>query len=229
MTISVHVLRPETGLSETMERLRRAGLTPIASPLFTIVAVPWSLPDLNQVDAVLLTSGNALRLGGDALAALRHLPVWCVGPVTAALAREAGFTVQVQGDADAAALLAGHARPDRLIRLLWLAGEEHSDLNPPPGITITLRAVYRTDPVAHLGRLPTRPSIIMVHSIAAAERLATWSGDRTTCHIIAISTAAAAATGADWASKNVAERPLDTYMVAMAQQIARMHAETAIC
>jgi len=85
------VIRPEPGCTATVSAARAAGLDPHGFPLFAVVARSWQAPPPDQFDALLLGSANALRAAGPGLAALRHLPAYCVGETTAAAAREAGL------------------------------------------------------------------------------------------------------------------------------------------
>ena len=79
----VLVLRPEPAATATAEKARSLGLEPIVVPLFEIQRVAWDAPDPSAFDALLLTSANAIRIGGDQLQALRGLPVHAVGDRTA--------------------------------------------------------------------------------------------------------------------------------------------------
>ena len=81
------VLRPEPSASATVERARRRGLDAIAMPLFEIEPIAWTAPEAARFDALLITSANALRCGGEELQSLRGLPVYAVGEATADAAR----------------------------------------------------------------------------------------------------------------------------------------------
>lgn len=144
----VLVLRPEPGAAATFARALAAGLQPIAAPIFTLVPQAWDPPDPAAHDAVLLTSANAVRLAGDALAFYRHLPVYAVGAATAEAAVEAGFTDMHAGQSDAFALVGAMAE-DGIGRPLHLAGREHKALADAP-FPITRRIVYAADPVPAL-------------------------------------------------------------------------------
>ena len=64
----VLVLRPEPGAGETAARARALGLEPIVAPLFAVRPIAWAAPDPAAYDAVMLTSANAARHGGDGFA-----------------------------------------------------------------------------------------------------------------------------------------------------------------
>jgi uroporphyrinogen III methyltransferase/synthase len=103
----VLVTRAASQAGELLRALRAAGAEPIAVPLLRVVpcedtrALDEALSDLGRYDALLLTSANAARLfaarasqrGVDLGAA--QLDVVCVGPATAAAAREAGLAVRL--------------------------------------------------------------------------------------------------------------------------------------
>ena len=74
MTRRALVLRPEPGAAATLERLAAAGVVGEAMPLFRVLPRAWS-PPAGAFDALLLTSANAVRHGGEGLARVRHLPV----------------------------------------------------------------------------------------------------------------------------------------------------------
>ena len=95
------ILRPEPGASRTAEEARRLGLEPRIVPLFEIVALAWTAPDPRQFDGMVITSANAIRLGGAGLGRLKALPVHAVGEASAAAARAAGFAVDSTGTGDA--------------------------------------------------------------------------------------------------------------------------------
>ena len=99
------VLRPEPGASATAERARKLGLDPVLLPLFEVEPIEWAAPDPSTFDALLLTSANTIRMGGNQLERLRGLPVHAVGQATADAAHEAGFDVATSGDAGIERLL----------------------------------------------------------------------------------------------------------------------------
>jgi uroporphyrinogen-III synthase len=119
----MHVLvtRPEPQATRTAELLAERGHRTHAAPLAVIEPLEAELPAAVAVDAVLLTSANAVP----ALQAYLHLPVYTVGDATAAAARAAGAGQVVSADGDwvrLAALLRGPAGPPAGSRLLHLSG-----------------------------------------------------------------------------------------------------------
>jgi len=108
---AVLVTRPEPGASETAERLREMGLRPILAPMIEVRTLHPDLPDPAAIQAVLVTSGNAIP----ALPAVWHaVKLLAVGDATAARARAGGFVDVASADGDAtalAALAAARCRP----------------------------------------------------------------------------------------------------------------------
>ena len=77
------VIRPEPGCAATVAAARDWGLEAHGFPLFAVQPRDWSPPAASDVDALLIGSANALRLGGPALEGLRGLPAFAVGAATA--------------------------------------------------------------------------------------------------------------------------------------------------
>ena len=99
----VLVTRPEVGAAETAERVAGLGFVPILAPVLSIVPLPARLPKAAGVQAVLLTSGNALPVLGPEFL---EVPVLAVGDATAARARAAGFGNVTSAGRNAEALAA---------------------------------------------------------------------------------------------------------------------------
>src|SRR4030095_11003494 len=101
----VLILRPQPGADETAARARALGLDPVVASLFTVHPRAWQAPNPAAFDAVMLTSANAVRYGGDALTPFLTLPCFAVGEATTGAAREAGFRDIRTGPGDGAALV----------------------------------------------------------------------------------------------------------------------------
>lgn len=215
MTRAIAVLRPEPGNTRTACRVEAAGAEAIRLPLFRVAPLGWAMPDLAEVDALLLTSANAARHGDIAGSALARLPVWAVGAATAAAAVAAGLTVVRVGDADAATLVADRGAT----RLLHLGGRERTPLGGIPAI-----AVYAAEPiaVARPGRLAG--CVALLHSARAARRLGELVDaaglDRATLRLAALSTAVRDAAGAGWEHAAAAPVPTDDALLALAMTLA---------
>ena len=210
----VVVLRPEPGASETVSRARTLGLEATAVPLFQVEPVDWSVPD-RKFDALLLTSANAVRHGGSQLETLRSLPVQAVGEATAAAARDAGFTVATVGEAGVDELL---ATIDPRTQLLHLCGEERREPGSAPN-SITPVPVYRSVALNPPALGEVQGAVVLVHSPRAAQRLSELVADRSGIAIASISKAAADAAGSGWMAVEVAERPTDEALLALARRL----------
>lgn len=216
---TVAVLRPEPGNAATAAKLEALGLFALRMPLFAVVPVAWDAPDPARFDGLLLTSANAIRHAGPALAAYRHLPVNAVGAASARAAERAGFAVATVGEGGVAELLPRIAAT----ALLHLAGREHRPAGPPVAATAV---VYASEPV------PSPPGaldlldggIALLHSPRAAARLAALVDaaglPRAATALAAISPAAAAAAGPGWRRIAVAPRPDDAALIAVARMLA---------
>jgi len=211
----VLVLRPDPGASATVERARQRGLDAFAVPLFEIEPVAWQALDPSGFDALLLTSANAARYGGEGLAQLRHLPVHAVGSATADAARDAGFTLARVGEGGVDALLRS-LNPE--LKLLQLCGEYR--IAPAGALQeITPVVVYRSAEKAAPDLSGIEGCVALIHSPRAGRRLAELVGERGTIAIAAISPAAAAAVGEGWASVQAAEAPNDDALLALAERL----------
>ena len=223
MSVPLLVLRPEPGASRTADTARALGLSPVVRPLFAAEARDWAAPDAALFDAVMMTSANAARHGGAALAAYHHLPLYAVGPATAAAAHEAGFASVITGDADAAAL-AARIDADGRRHVLHLAGEDRTSLCDHRFVCtpVTVYAVVDR-PVD----LPRGRAIALLHSPRAARRFAAVCDGRDAVDVIAISAATAAAAGAGWRSVAAVAQPDDDAILALAVRLCDGAATTS--
>ena len=223
----VITIRPAPGDAATVERGAHQGLAITSRPLFSVGAVPWAVPDPADFEAVLLGSANALRHGGAGLQALTALPALCVGETTAEAARETGFTVIAVGARGMQTLLP-HAEARGLTRLLRLSGEAHVPLDPPPGIAIEPRVVYRVQPRPidrSLAGMLAGGAIVLLHSGEAAGHFA-GECDRLGLPRGAIALACLAPriarmAGEGWAACRHAPSPDDAALLALADQMCQ--------
>lgn len=219
------VLRPEPGNTRTATALRALGLKVRQVPLFAVVPVDWTAPDPAAFDGLLLTSANAVRHGGTALAAFKRLPVVAVGGATAAAANEAGFAVAVTGGEDARAVVA-EARDRGFARLLHLAGRERT----PTEDGVEAITVYASEavPVAADVARSFEDALVLVHSARAATRLVELldgaGADRSRIALVAISRAVGDAAGTGWADVAIAPEPSDSAVIAIAAASANTRA-----
>ena len=105
----MHVLitRAEDDAGDMKARLEGFGLTVSLAPLQSIAFEPINADALAGAAGIIATSRNGLRAlhGAPALKAAHALPVFAVGPATAALAREMGFSSVVEGAGTASSLV----------------------------------------------------------------------------------------------------------------------------
>lgn len=204
------VLRPEPGASRTAARAAAMGLEVRLIPLFTIVPVDWAAPDPAEFDALVLTSANAVRHGGEQLAKLRALPVHAVGGATAALAREAGFSVVSVGEGGSRDMALPQGQ-----RLLHLTGRNHLQTKAATAIPVYEARAISEPP----GLEGIDDCVVAVHSPRAGHRLAQLVEARRRILVAAISPAAAAACGEGWRRVEAAPQPSDSALLALAARL----------
>jgi len=208
------IVRPQPGADESAARARALGLEPIVAPLFETRALDWTPPDPHLFDAVLLTSANAARLGGESLGPLLALPCYAVGERTAEAARAAGFSDVRTGPSDGLAL-AAMAERDGAKSLLHLGGRDHVALDRAAHI-----AVYASEPA---GTLPPDlgEAAVLLHSARAASRFAALATDRGAIVIAAISAQVAEVAGGGWKYVAVAAAPRDEALLELAAKLCQ--------
>ncbi|OAN58074.1 uroporphyrinogen-III synthase [Sphingomonas sp. TDK1] len=206
MSRPLAVLRPEPGNRITAAAIEGRGRTAIRLPLFETRPLAWAVPDPAGFDALILTSANALRWGGEGLNALRSLPVYAVGEATASAAQRAHFEVAAIGRSGAAALVeAAEARGVR--RALHLVGRERT--LEVGGIVAEVVPVYASEvlPVTQKDAAALQGCIALVQSARAGMRLAEVVPDRREVILAAVSEAAAVGAGSGWRAVAIAPRP----------------------
>lgn len=222
------ILRPQPGADETAARARTLALEPIMAPLFEVRAIPWPAPDASGFDAVMLTSANAARHGGDAMTPFLSLPCWAVGEATAEAAAARGFSDVRTGQSDGAAILEAMASAG--VRTAFHpSGADHIPLDHP-GLRIHRTAVYRSEAVRELS--PTHfaaldsGALVLIHSPRAARTFASLVGARRSrTRLAAISAAAAEAAGVGWRSLDVAAAPRDEALLELAAKLCQTKAD----
>lgn len=223
--IPLIVIRPQPGADTTAAAAAALGLAPRVFPLFAIQPLSWEPPEPDTVDALLIGSANAVRHAGPALAEFRGKPAYVVGEATAAAARVAGLTIAALGSGGLGPVLAqvtGHRR------LLRLAGRERVALDAPPGVVLTERIVYASDPLdlpMALAALLRSPAVVLLHSAAAAEHLARecerLSLDRARLALVTIGPRVSAVCGTGWGAIATAATPDDAALLAQARQLCQ--------
>ena len=215
MTRALAVLRPEPGNAATAARVEALGLRAIRLPLFAVRPLAWAAPDPEGFDALLLTSANAVRHAGPALARLRALPVLAVGAATARAAAEAEFEVALVGKGGVEALLAEAGER----RALYLHAEE---ARVPVHRTIAHAVpIYASTalPLPPEQLAPLRDTVALLHSTRAACRLRELlpATDRARVGVAALSPAVAEAAGDGWARVTMAAKVSDAALIASAR------------
>ncbi len=213
-------LRPEPGLSATLERARALGIAITGLALSEICAVAWECPDPANIDGLLIGSANAILHGGANLARLTDKPVYAVGEATAAAARAAGFSVAMTGSGGLQGVL--NAIPARC-HLLRIAGEEHVPLDPPAGVSFAEVIAYRScmlplDPAAAM--LASGEALVLLHSAATASHFAAECDRlglaRARITLAALGPRIASAAGEGWAAVHTAARPDEAALMQLA-------------
>jgi len=195
-------------------------------PLFEMAARSWEAVPPERFDALLIGSAMVFRFGGRGLGALKGLPVYAVGDVTAAAAQEAGFAVHCSGTGSMQSLL-GQLDPAHR-RLLRLAGEERVPLTLPKGVIMEERIVYAAQSREMPGELIAllrSPAIIAVHSADAARHLTSQCVShgirRAPLRIAALSQRIANAAGDGWGEVATIPFPDDKALLALARQMCQ--------
>jgi uroporphyrinogen-III synthase len=149
----VLITRPGDAAAETARRVAAIGLRPILAPVLEITPIRARLPSPARLQAIVITSANALP----ALSSAYHsLPLLAVGDATAARARAAGFRDVHSASGDVHALVARVlARCDPAGAPLLLAAGKDRTVDASPalqarGFTVIRRSVYAAVPVAAL-------------------------------------------------------------------------------
>jgi uroporphyrinogen-III synthase len=215
------VTRPEPGNVATVERAKKLGFDARAMPLFAARSLEWAVSAVEDFDALLLTSGFAVKLAGPDLAKLSSLPVYAVGAATARAAESAGLAVAMTGSADAQRLLDDMASQN-IRTILWLCGRERSEFDARGGV-ITALPCYAVEPAlppTEWSTLIAAPAIILAHSARAAQRISDLVGDaRSHLSLVAISASTAGAAGGGWRDLAIAGQPDDAAMLAQARAL----------
>lgn len=218
-------LRPEPGLSATLEKARALGLAITGLALSEIRPVAWGCPDPAGFDGLLIGSANAFLHGGPNLALLDDKPAYVVGAATADAARAAGFSVAMTGSGGLQGVLDAIPAPCHLLRI---AGEEHILLTAPAGVQFTEVIAYRSlalplDPAAPL--LTEGGALVLLHSAATARHFARECDrmglPRDAIALAALGPRIAAAAGKGWADVCTASQPDETALLALARELCQ--------
>lgn len=226
MSLAVIVTRAQPGADDTAACLTALGYHALLSPMLRVVETGLDPAALEGVKDIVFTSANGVRAFTSAGMPSSGFTGWCVGPSTAAAAREAGFGQVVEGDGDAADLarLILTARSGRSGPLLHIANDAAAGhlvaTLKEAGLDARFAAAYQTEAAPSLSdqalaALMQGPSILLVHSAKGAEAIARARTPLNTAIIVAISAPAAAplektAMAGLW----IAARPNETALMA---------------
>ena len=126
----VLITRPLEQAQKFAETITSLGYSPLISPLLTIENIPTDFEKNDAPDAFIVSSVQALTQLHIPMG-WAHIPVFCVGDLTANAARDAGFQNIISGKggiADLAPLINHQMKPHA--KLVYLRGEHvHQDIN----------------------------------------------------------------------------------------------------
>ena len=213
------IIRPQPGADATAHRLRAAGHAPILMPLFSIEHLPVQRISADGYDAILLTSGNAVRAAAEFLTHDHAKPIYAVGSATAGALHNLSVPVAKTGSEGFEALVRvvvadGHQR------LLWLAGEDHSPIPHIDDARIDIEIVYRSATVStpdDFVRQVTESDAVILHSSRAAQHFAELCAvtglPRADVTLATFSNAIAKAAGENWGALIIADAPNDAALL----------------
>ncbi len=206
MNIPVIITRAEPGASQTGPRVDALGFKPIVSPALTLQMDPEiTLPSVEDFSGVIFTSANGAKFFAE-LEDDRSLPAWCVGPSTAAAARDVGFTEVHESTGNAvrlAALIASTIAPPEKPMLHIANAAAKGDLQRELKMRryrVKFVPLYRAgvaptlDPVIGKMLKDKVKAIVLVHSAKGANAFVTLTEGLplSSLILVAISTPAAA-------------------------------------
>lgn len=227
------ITRPLEESGALAEELRALSHDCLIEPMLTVAPIADAVPDLTDVQAVLLTSANGAR----ALAlhdVRRDIPVLTVGAATAEAARKAGFPNVESAGGDVAMLadlVRQRLKPENGVLLhvagTAVAGDLAGDLGRD-GFILRRAVLYRADKASKLspaciealkaGRLDgavffsPRSAATFIELVRAAGLDSTLSG----LAMYALSQAVADAAGTlRWGATHVAKRPEKSALLAL--------------
>jgi uroporphyrinogen-III synthase len=180
---AVLITRPEPGASETAALVAALGLRPVVASALTIRQMSVRLPAADRVQAVLVTSGNALPALSDSYFERKLL---AVGNATAARAIRLGFQQVLSADGDEHALQAltqQQAEPGAGPLLLVTGRQLGTRLAAALrrlGFRVIRRVVYASGPAAEL------PMLARQAMETAPPRAALFFSAETAKHFVAL-------------------------------------------
>lgn len=223
--MKILIIRPLPAAKHTAEIALADNISAEIAPLFDLSPVTWVPPDPYAFDGLLLTSGNALRHGGDKIDKMRDLPVLAVGQATAQAAAQRGFRLALVGNRDKADLLQ-KAETKGFKRLLWLAGKHRTAATPNEALIAERITIYESaeqKAPENFNAMVARCDAVMLHSPRAAAHFLTelrrCSLEHGQISIAALSNAVAEAAGNGWKNIVIAQEPNDKALLRAAKSI----------
>lgn len=218
------VIRPQPGADATTKRIRALGYEAVLMPLFKVHPVAWDVPPAGAYDAIILSSGNAVRHAGQGLRQLCGLPAFAVGSATMKAAEDVGLQVVFTGQSNLGAVIAAASEVGHR-RLLWLAGEDRTGTSVPDEMSLDIRVVYKS------AALPASPNFVtavnnvaavLLHSPRAARHFAILCDDhdldRSLITLAALSPQTAESAGSGWKQIFGAAEPNDAALLSEVQR-----------
>jgi len=182
----IWITRPQPGADKSAAAIAAMGFHPVVVPLTEVAATEPAIDpaEAARADAVVVTSGNAVRLVPDTLVtALFDKAVYTVGAATKADALARGFRDVRSADGavdDLVALVSAREKPGSA--LVYLCGRRRTgDLEGKlarAGMNCLVAEVYSTDIVSHMTdvlekKLPAgSPDAVLFHSALSARAFA---------------------------------------------------------
>ena len=217
------MIRPQPGADATAKRIQMLGHEAVLMPLFEVQPVAWDVPPVGAYDALILSSGNAVRHAGQGLQQLRGLPVFAVGSATMKAAEDADLQIAFTGQANVEALIAAASKAGRN-RLLWLAGEDRTAISVSDDMSIDIRIVYKSEALPappNFGAAVNDADTVLLHSPRAARHFAALCDDhdldRSLIKLAALSPQIAESAGPGWKQMLVATEPNDASLLSEVQ------------
>ncbi|PZQ45259.1 MAG: hypothetical protein DI551_07895 [Micavibrio aeruginosavorus] len=123
----IAIVRSGEDAPEIEAAIREAGRIPLFEPILKIEPIDVDLPEIEQGEALVFTSGHAIEVFAER-SGRRNIPVYTVGRNTADIARQNGFTniVNAAGTVDDLAEILKIVAKSGEIDLIYLRGEDVS-------------------------------------------------------------------------------------------------------
>mgnify|MGYP003131362348 CR=1 FL=1 len=220
--MKVLITRPPDQAERSRARLTAMGHEVIVSPLLRIVRRLWQ-PPVEQPEAILISSANAVL--APIPAGLLGVRVLAMGRATAAAAEKAGFTDVHSLEARGASELYRMAQQSGLTRVLHICGRDLTQFEPPKGLRAQQVITYAADPQPLSGEaaaslLDGKVDVSLLYSTrSAATFVAEFDrigADRARLDLALIGPAVAPAAGSGWRAVEIADKPDEDALFAVA-------------